>query len=58
MSLFIASLASYNTKKAFAIFLAIVISVIILFAVLFPGFFLFVTGYYIFLSYITLIRVI
>jgi hypothetical protein len=43
MSLLVASLASYSTKRAFVTFLAIVISITILFAVLSSGFFSFAT---------------
>jgi hypothetical protein len=56
--LLIISLASYSIKKAFATFLAIVTSAIILLAVLSLGFFLFATGYCIFLSYITFVKAI
>jgi hypothetical protein len=49
VSLLVVSLVSYSTRRAFAIFLIIVINAIILFAVLSSGFFLFATGYYIFL---------
>jgi hypothetical protein len=58
VSLLVASPASYNTRRAFATFLVIVTSVIILFAVFSPGFLLFITGYYISLFYITLARAI
>jgi hypothetical protein len=58
MSLLVASPASYSTRRASATFLAIITSVIILFAVLSLGFFLFATGYYISLFCITLARAI
>jgi hypothetical protein len=58
MFLFVASLISYNTKKASATFLAIVTNTTILLAVFSPGFFLFATGCYISLSYITLAKAI
>jgi hypothetical protein len=58
MSLLIISLVSYNTKRAFATFLAIIISVIILFAVFSLGFFLFVIKCYIFLFCIILTKTI
>jgi hypothetical protein len=58
MSLLITSLASYNTKKAFVIFLAIAISAIILLTILSSSFFLFAIRCYIFLFYITLARAI
>jgi hypothetical protein len=58
MSLLVASLASYNTRRASAIFLAITTGVIILLAVLSPSFFLFTTGCYISLSSVMLTRAI
>jgi hypothetical protein len=56
--LLVISLVSYNTRKAFATFLAIATSVTILFAVLFPGFFLFAIRCCIFLFCIMLARAI
>jgi hypothetical protein len=58
MFLLVANLASYSTRKASAIFLAIATGAIILLAVLSPSFFLFATEYYIFLSCITLAKAI
>jgi hypothetical protein len=58
VSLFVTSPASYNIKRASATFLVIATGAIILLAVLSPGFFSFATGYYIFLSCITLARAI
>jgi hypothetical protein len=54
VSLLVASPASYNTRRASAIFLAIVTGATILLAVLSPGFFSFATGCCISLSCITL----
>jgi hypothetical protein len=56
--LLVISLASYNTKRAFVIFLAIITSVIILLVILSLGFFLFATECYISLSCIMLARAI
>jgi hypothetical protein len=58
VSLLVASLVSYSTKRASAIFLAIVTGVTIFLAVLSLGFFLFVTECCIFLFYITLAKAI